>query len=196
MNAAQIRERIDTELQPSAAAAAERAREAAEQTRARAAEAAEQTRARAEEARARATAAAETARQRADDVRERAEDVADHTRGWLTDVAETLGPLLSRLLQFLSDVFGRLAEGGRQAAARVEAPRSVRRRRRMKAAGWFAGGFTLGALVGWLVHSRMQSEPQSAETIYGDLAGADEVGDSPYGKDAEAIDARRQNALG
>ncbi|MDX1658466.1 MAG: hypothetical protein R3343_06570 [Nitriliruptorales bacterium] len=178
---ATIRDRLETALPSNKTrteAARERARETAEEVRVRASEAAEKARSRAADV--------------ADDARDRAEELANESRDRAEDLADWLWPWLRRLLDFLSSLFSSVTEQGRVALSRVEDPPAVKRRGRWKTAAWFAGGFTLGAATGWILHARLQGEAQPPEGLYA-TEPSSELSDSPYGEDAEAIDARRQN---
>lgn len=151
-----------------------------------------------------ATEARERARAGAAEARERASEVAERMEPTTSRVAETAGTaarrglglvallpaVLSRLLELLSDVLSGAAEQGREVASRIEPPKKVRRRRGLKTAGWFGAGFLAGAVAGWVAHARAQQEP---EPPYGHV-DVDQVEASPYGEDAQAIDARHHNA--
>lgn len=154
--------------------------------------------------------ARQRARVRAAEARDRAAEVAERVEPTAQRVADTAGTVarrglglvallpdfLSRLLEILSHLLSGLAEQGREVAARVEPPKSVRRRRGLRTAGWFGAGFLVGGLAGWIAHARVHEDP---EPPYGhvdvdqlDTSSYDDG--SPYGQDATAIDARRHNA--
>lgn len=167
-----------------------------------------------EPARERLSHAGELAREGAEIARERAREGVEVARERATEVTETLEPtvrrstaavsgaarsalafltvvpsLLAKLLAVLATLSGGLAERGREVAARVEPPRSERRRSAVRTAAWFAGGFTAGTAAGWVLHARMQERPYESDHGYGGTTEG-----SPYGEEAEAIDARRENA--
>lgn len=102
-------------------------------------------------------------------------------------VAATLPGLLSRVLAILSSLLENVAEQGREVAARVEPPRTVKRRSRLRTASWVGGGMAVGFVAGWVAHARM-AEP-AAPPSYESSPG---VGESPYDEERAApIDARR-----
>lgn len=109
-------------------------------------------------------------------------------------VASTLPAVLSGVLGVLAKLLGDVAEQGRVLAHRVEPPRSVRRRSRLRAVLWFAGGFAAGAATGWVLHDRLQAGSAASlpEEERPDLPVRPEAS-SPYGAEAAAIDARREN---
>lgn len=159
----------------------------------------DELRARAEELADNAREQAEVARLRAEELasvaRERASEAGDQARERASEVADSVGPWITRLMALLSSVFAGLGERGREVAARVEPPARVRRRRRLATAGWVTGGFLAGAATGWVLHARLREQPQEPGPLYGDTDAfhADDRAVSPYGSDAEAIDARQEN---
>lgn len=183
--------------------------------RTRASGAAEAGRARAADLAARTEDLSVAARERAEEVRARTEDLSAAARERAERIADTAEPhvrdvaarasaataavpgIVERILDGLGRALGFLGEGGRLMAARVAPPASVRRRERVRTAGWFVGGMAVGAAAGWVAHARMHHEPQepyappaSQELPLRRAAAAE----SPYGDDAAAIDARRENA--
>lgn len=159
----------------------------------------------------RAGEAREVARHRAEEARERATEVAKELEPTRRRVAEKAGPtlrtlvgflavipsLLARLFSLASSLSDTLAEQGREVAARVEPPKHVKRSNRLRTAGWAAGGFAAGLATGWVIHSRTHEHPQQPEYDFGasSVPGATAgTATSPYGEDAEAIDARRERA--
>jgi hypothetical protein len=123
-----------------------------------------------------------------DDVRERVpavlEDLEPTTRQarikgwelvrWLIGAVLVVPRMVVRLLGALPDTVERtaeqsseLADRARHAAASVPAVRRLRRRRRAQLAAWTAGGFVVGAAVGWLLGRRSQPEV-SYEATQGD----------------------------
>lgn len=119
----------------------------------------------AEIARERATESAEWARERASEAIEAAEPVGGRVMRAVKSLVRVLfslfltGPgVLAKVLGILSNLLSGVTERGREIAARVDPPKAERRKRRLAAVGWFAGGFAAGTAAGWVVHSRMNAE--------------------------------------
>lgn len=164
-----------------------------EPARERLSSAAERARDGAEVARVRAREGAELARERAAEVAETVEPQARRGAAAVSRAGRTalqagsLVPgLLSRVLALLATLTGGLAERGREVAARIEPPKTVRRRSKLRTAGWFVAGFGAGAATGWILRARTE------EPAYDPQVGSTDV--PPYGEEAAAIDARRENA--
>lgn len=136
-------------------------------------------------ARERAAEVAETVEPQA---RRASAAIAGATRGTLASLTVVPG-ILSKALALLATSTGALAERGREAAARVEPPAAHKRRSKLRTAAWFLGGFGAGAATGWLVHARMYEPPHQADIGYPDAGEG-----SPYGPEADVIDARRGDA--
>lgn len=161
------------------------ARERVELARERAAAAAEEARRRAEEAASSTRAAAQVSAVRA-------QELAGRTKERTEGITDSLGGLFTQIVAALSTLLSGASDTVRGAAARVAPPTAVRRRRKLRTAAWFAGGFAAGAATGWVLHARLRAESQPADVLYGDLRDG-QLDESPYGRDAEAIDARREN---
>ncbi len=167
-----------------------------EPARERLAHAGDRAREGAEVARDRVAEGAEVARERIAEVAEQVEPTVSRSASAAASagrsalaVASTLPSLLSKLLGLLSVLSASLAERGREVAARVEPPKAERRRSTLRTAAWFGGGFGVGVAAGWVLHARMQEPAHEADDGYGHAPA-----ESPYGADAAAIDARRENA--
>ncbi|MBW3621205.1 MAG: hypothetical protein KY461_13250 [Actinobacteria bacterium] len=146
------------------------------------------------EAGGRAREGAGIARERMADVAEAVEPGARRVSATVAGGARTalsslsfLPAVLSQVLTLLAGLTGGLAERGREVAARIEPPASVKRRSRLRTLLWFLGGFGAGTATGWVLHARMQEHPAPADL-------APEGSDRPYGEAAAPIDARRESA--
>lgn len=80
---------------------------------------------------------------------------------------------------------GELADRAREAASSVPTVRRLRRRRRTQLAAWTAGGFALGATVGWLLGRR-----QRVEVVFDPFQDVDEgamQGEATEGADDDLV---------
>lgn len=120
----------------------------------------------------------------------------------LPAVISRLLALAAALLELLSDrgrqVAERVEERGRELAAGIDPPARIRRRRALRTAGWFLGGFAAGAATGYVVARR---EPRGlyGPDIFGDELRHDEMSlDGSGTADDEPaeplIDARTEDA--
>lgn len=116
-----------------------------------------------------------------------ASTIADAVRSLLAAVAAA-PRAVAELLEALQEGLGAVAERGRQVADEIPLSRRERRRRRLQLLGVFLGGFTAGAATGWFVRARQEIEAERQRII------EEHTGPSPYGPDADPIDARSQAA--
>lgn len=182
-----VRHEVQDRLDDGRSRAAE-AWDAAEPARQRVSEASSRAADRAREVAEAAAPHVQHAREAARPVAGRVKDAANETAG----IAATV---LDRVVAVLKALVGDLDEKGRELAYTIEPPRTVTRRSRFRAAGWFAGGFALGAGLGWFAHRRYQEDriegARVPEQHVRDVARED-AADAPYGEEASAIDARRE----
>lgn len=139
--------------------------------------------------------AAEAAAPHVQQAREAARPVAGRVKDAAGETAGIIATPLERFVAVLKALFGDLEEKGRELAYTVDPPKTVTRRSRSRAAGWFAGGFALGAGLGWFAHRRYQQDriegAQDPEQHVREVS-RDDATEAPYGEDAAAIDARRE----